>query len=95
MTAIIPTPNGVFEVDPHDAWIFGHMANSSNVFESHIINTVIKDIVQKSTYIVDVGANIGCHAVSYGNSTQNAKCGPSSLRKIFMIFSKEMWIETT
>jgi FkbM family methyltransferase len=72
MTAIIPTPNGVFEVDPHDAWIFGHMANSSNVFESHIINTVIKDIVQKSTYIVDVGANIGCHAVSYGNF--NPKC---------------------
>jgi len=67
------TPNGVFEVDPDDAYIYGHMSQTSNVFESHIINTVLKNIIEKSTYIVDVGANIGCHAVSYGNFNPNCK----------------------
>ena len=73
MATVINTPNGAFEVDPDDAYVYSHMANSSHVFESHIINSVIKDIVQKSTYIVDVGANIGCHAVSYGNFNPNCK----------------------
>lgn len=73
MTAIINTPNGVFEVDPDDAYIYRHMSQSCNIFESHIVNSVIKGIVEKSTYILDVGANIGCHAVSYGNFNPNCK----------------------
>jgi FkbM family methyltransferase len=71
MSSVITTPNGVFETDPDDAYIHGHMSQSSNVFEAHIINSIIKPIINKSTYIVDIGANIGCHAISYGNFNPN------------------------
>ena len=40
---------------------------AGQVFESHIINGTLKPYIEKSRYIVDVGANIGCHAVSYAN----------------------------
>jgi hypothetical protein len=67
----VSTPNGIFELDNDDIYIRNHMM-SGHVFESHIINGVIKPYIEKSTYIVDVGANIGCHAVSYANF--NSKC---------------------
>ena len=62
----VNTPNGLFEVDPDDIYIRNHMM-SGHVFESHIINGTIKKYIEKSKYVVDVGANIGCHAISYAN----------------------------
>ena len=67
----VMTPNGYFEVDPDDIYIRNHMMGGQ-VFESHIINGTIKSYVQKSQYVVDVGANIGCHTISYANF--NPKC---------------------
>ena len=43
------------------------------VFESHIINGTIKPYIEKSRYAVDVGANIGCHAISYANFNPECK----------------------
>jgi len=58
---MIKTSNGVFDIDVEDCWIRNHMC-SGKVFEHHIINDMLKSHVEKSKYIVDVGANIGCHA---------------------------------
>ena len=63
----VSTPNGIFELDNDDIYIRNHMLNNGHVFESHIINETIKPYIENSTYVVDVGANIGCHAVSYAN----------------------------
>ena len=46
---------------------------NGHVFESHIINGTLKPYIEKSKYIVDVGANIGCHAVSYANFNPECK----------------------
>lgn len=66
------TPNGRFEIDQDDIYIRNHMM-SGNVFESHIINGTIKPYIEKSQYVVDVGANIGCHAISYANFNPECK----------------------
>lgn len=68
----VSTPNGRFEVDLEDIYIRNHMM-SGNVFESHIINGTIKPYIEKSRYVVDVGANIGCHAISYANFNPECK----------------------
>jgi FkbM family methyltransferase len=60
------TPNGIFETDPDDICIHKHV-QAGEVYESHIINGPLKSYIEKSKYIVDVGANIGCHAISYAN----------------------------
>lgn len=62
---MIRTINGIYDIDVEDCWIRNHMMQS-RVFEHDLINCTLKEIVEKSTYIVDVGANIGCHTVSYG-----------------------------
>jgi FkbM family methyltransferase len=68
----IKTPNGIFFIDVEDCWIRNHMS-SGKVFEHHIINDMLKPYIQKSKYIVDVGANIGCHAISYAGFNKDAK----------------------
>lgn len=68
---IITTKNGKYQVDTEDCWVRNHMS-SGEVFESHIINGTLKDIIEKSKYIVDVGANIGCHTVSYALFNEEA-----------------------
>ena len=60
------TPNGVFELDNDDIYIRNHMSGGQ-VFESHIINGTIRPYIEKAKFVVDVGANIGCHAISYAN----------------------------
>lgn len=62
----VNTLNGVFEIDQDDIYIRNHMMSGA-VFESHIINGTLKPYIEKSKYVVDVGANIGCHAISYAN----------------------------
>jgi FkbM family methyltransferase len=68
----VNTPNGRFEIDPEDIYIGSHMLNGT-VFESKIINETIKPYIEKSKYVVDVGANIGCHAISYANFNPECK----------------------
>ena len=63
--SVVTTPNGIYEFDVEDCVIRNHML-TGQVFESHIINGYLKNIITQSKYIVDVGANIGCHTVSYG-----------------------------
>jgi len=67
----IRTPNGVFLVDVEDAYIRNHMM-AGRVYEHHIINDMLKPHVEKAKYIVDVGANIGCHCVSYAGINPEA-----------------------
>lgn len=69
---MIRTPNGVFEIDFDDCYIRNHMM-SGRVYEHHIINGMLKEYVEKSKYIVDVGANIGCHTISYAGMNQEAR----------------------
>ena len=69
---MIKTPNGIFEIDLDDCYIRNHMM-SGKVFEHHIINGRIKKYVEKSKYIVDVGANIGCHTISYASFSPESK----------------------
>ena len=69
---MIKTSNGIFEIDVEDCWIRNHMC-SGKVFEHHIINDMLKPYIEKSNFIVDVGANIGCHAISYAGINTNSK----------------------
>lgn len=62
---MIKTENGIYDIDPDDCYIRNHMM-SGQVYEHHIINGYLKQIVMNSKYIVDAGANIGCHTISYG-----------------------------
>jgi hypothetical protein len=68
----VDTPNGRFMVDMDDVYIRNHMA-THRVYESHIINGFIRPYIKKSQIIVDVGANIGCHAVSYAGFNPQCK----------------------
>jgi FkbM family methyltransferase len=65
------TPNGIFETDPTDIYIHSTMLNN-HVFEHDLINHVIRPYIEKAKYVVDVGANIGCHAISYGRFNPDA-----------------------
>ena len=69
---MIRTINGIFDIDMEDCWIRNHMS-SGRVFEHHIINDMLKPYIERSNHIVDVGANIGCHAVSYAGFNPDAK----------------------
>jgi FkbM family methyltransferase len=68
---MIKTQNGVFNIDMDDCYIRNHML-SGRVYEHHIINGMLKPHVEKATYIVDCGANIGCHCVSYAGMSPDA-----------------------
>ena len=84
------TPNGYFEVDTDDIYICNHMKRG-HVFESHIINETIKPYIEKARYAVDVGANIGCHTISYANF--NPKCEVWSFEpqeKLYGILSRNV-----
>ena len=69
---MIKTINGTFDIDMEDCWIRNHMC-SGKVFEHHIINDMLKPYIEKSKYVVDVGANIGCHTVSYAGFNPDVK----------------------
>ena len=85
---VIKTENGDYEIDTEDCWIRNHMMGGK-VFEHHIINGPIKEFVQKSKYIVDVGANIGCHTISYALMNQEAQIWAfEPQQKLFGILSR-------
>lgn len=68
----VHTPNGIFKVHDEDIYIKAHMSGGL-VYEHHLINGPIKQYIQKSKYIVDAGANIGCHSISYANMNKDAE----------------------
>ena len=87
---MIRTANGVYDIDFDDCYIRNHMM-AGQVFESHIINGYLKQFIEKSKYVVDVGANIGCHTVSY--ALFNPECTIWSFEpqdKLFNILTKNV-----
>ena len=86
----IRTPNGNFFIDVDDAYIRNHMMGG-RVYEHHIINDMLKPHVEKAKYIVDVGANIGCHCVSYAGISRDATLWAfEPQKKLFDILSKNV-----
>jgi FkbM family methyltransferase len=86
----VPTPNGIFEIDVDDVYIRNHMM-AGQVFESHIINGTLKPYIEKSKHIVDVGANIGCHTISYANMNPESKVWAfEPQEKLFGILSRNV-----
>lgn len=83
----IRTQNGLFEIDFDDCYIRNHML-SGRVYEHHIINGMLKPHVEKAKYILDVGANIGCHCVSYaGMSPESTLWAFEPQKKTFDILT--------
>jgi FkbM family methyltransferase len=68
----VRTPNGLFFLHEEDIYIAAH-TSSGQVFEGHIINGVLEPIIKKAKYIVDAGANIGIHSISYANMNPTCK----------------------
>ena len=87
---MIRTPNGVYDIDPEDCYIRNHMM-SGYVYEHHIINGPLMNFVKDARYIVDVGANIGCHAVSYALMNPNSTVWAfEPQKKLFDILQKNV-----
>lgn len=70
---IVNTFAGPMCIDPVDCWIRNHMLVSQGMFEEDLIRNKLAPYIEKSQYIVDVGANIGCHTVSYAKINPNAR----------------------
>ena len=88
----VNTPNGIFYIDVEDCWIRNHMS-SGKVFEHHIINGMLKQYVENSKYVVDVGANIGCHAISYAGFSPDIKIWAfEPQEKLYNILTKNVQI---
>lgn len=86
------TPNGIFETDPTDIYIHSNML-SGYVFEHNLINHVIKPYIEKAKYVVDVGANIGCHTISYGRFNPEVKVWAfEPQNKLFEILNRNIII---
>jgi FkbM family methyltransferase len=86
------TKNGVFETDPTDIYIHSTMLDN-RVYEHDLINHVIKPYIEKAKYVVDVGANIGCHSISYGRFNSNATIWAfEPQKKLFDILNKNVSI---
>ena len=71
LTHVYRTHNGLFKIYKDDYIIAGWVVNGI-IFEHNLVNGVLKNIVNKSNVIVDAGANIGCHCISYANFNPNA-----------------------
>jgi len=90
MEMFIGTPNGNFNIDFDDCYIRNHMM-CGRVYEHHIINDMLKPHVENAKYIVDVGANIGCHCVSYaGFSPEATVWAFEPQKKLFDILKKNV-----
>jgi len=68
---IVLTQNGIFKIHPGDRIINSWLTNNL-AYETHFINGKLKNIVKKARYIIDAGANIGCHAISYARFNPGA-----------------------
>ncbi len=82
------TPNGLFYYDEMDNVIAESFKNGK-VYEEYIINNIIKKYIINSDIIIDMGANIGSHTISYGN--MNKTCTIHSFepqKQLFKILKK-------
>lgn len=84
------TENGKFFYDVMDMTIAESYKNG-NIYESDLVNKILREYIEKSKVIVDVGANIGTHCVSYGNMNNNCKIYAFEPQKeLFEILSKNV-----
>lgn len=70
---IVNTFAGPMCLDPVDCWIRNHMIGSGRMFEEDLIRNKLGPYVEKAKFIADVGANIGCHTVSYAKINPDAR----------------------
>ncbi len=65
------TKNGIFYYDPMDKYIAEAYKNNQ-IFEEDMVNSKLLPIIKNCKIVVDLGANIGTHCISYGN--HNREC---------------------
>ena len=59
-------------IDVSDCWIRNHMLGG-RMFEEDLIRRIIGPKITKARYIIDAGANIGCHTISYARMNPEAR----------------------
>jgi FkbM family methyltransferase len=72
MDSIYRTRNGLFKIYEPDYIISGWIKKGA-MYDHNLLNNYLQPIISKSKYIVDAGANIGCHSISYANFNPSAK----------------------
>ncbi len=65
------TENGVFYFDPNDI-VIADSFKRGEVWEKNMIQSVLP-IISNCKTVIDLGANIGSHSISYGNHNKNCK----------------------
>lgn len=86
----VETPNGKFYYDSMDM-IIAKPFEEGHIFEEDIVNNKISEYVKNSKIIVDMGANIGSHSISYGNMNKNCKIHAfEPQKKLFDILKKNV-----
>jgi FkbM family methyltransferase len=71
MESIYKTHNGVFKIYENDYIVSGWIRGGA-IYEHELVNGTLQNIVRNSKIIVDAGANIGCHSISYANFNPDA-----------------------
>jgi len=71
MNTFFRTDNGIFKIYEKDYIVAGWLAGG-RIYEYNLVNNYLKDYVMKSKIIIDAGANVGCHAVSYAGFNPEA-----------------------
>ena len=72
MDTIFKTQNGTFKIYEPDYIISGWVSGGC-IYDHNLLNNYLQPIITKAQYIVDAGANIGCHSISYANFNPDAK----------------------
>jgi FkbM family methyltransferase len=68
----VDTWAGKLYVNMRDSWIRNHTLNSDGgIYEEHIILGPLKPFIEKSKFIVDVGANNGNHTLAYAKLSKD------------------------
>ena len=68
---IVDTWAGKLCVNMNDAWVRNHTIRG-DIYEEHMILGPLKKFVERSKYIVDVGANNGNHTIAYAKLSKDA-----------------------
>ena len=86
----VETPNGKFYYDSMDMYI-AESFEKGHIFEEDLVNNKISEYVKNSKVIVDMGANIGSHSISYGNMNKECKIHAfEPQKKLFEILKKNV-----
>lgn len=68
---IVDTWAGKLCVNMNDAWIRNHTIRG-DIYEEHIILGPLKKFIERSRFLVDVGANNGNHTIAYAKLSKDA-----------------------